>query len=148
MAAGDYVIITFAHNDEKNGGMDGYQLKAYYEGIGDATSAAAVDLRGSIPTTTYKENLGKIVDEVVAKGAIPVICSPVCRSYFDSDGIYRIADRLDEYEIDYDVFGVSYYPYWHGGMDNLTAVLKKISADHNVKTCVMETSYKIGRAHV
>ncbi|MBQ8947699.1 MAG: glycosyl hydrolase 53 family protein [Lachnospiraceae bacterium] len=59
----------------------------------------------------------------------------------DSDGIYRIADRLDEYEIDYDVFGVSYYPYWHGGMDNLTAVLKKISADHNVKTCVMETSY-------
>ena len=25
--AGDYVIITFAHNDEKNSGMDGYALK-------------------------------------------------------------------------------------------------------------------------
>ena len=95
VAAGDYVIITFAHNDEKNGGMDGYQLKAYYEGIGDATSAAAVDLRGSIPTTTYKENLGKIVDEVVAKGAIPVICSPVCRSYFGSDGKIRRNGRHD-----------------------------------------------------
>ena len=93
--AGDYVIITFGHNDEKNGGMDGYQLKAYYEGIGDATSAAAVDLRGSIPSTTYKENLGKIVDEVLAKNAIPVICSPVCRSYFGSDGKIRRNGRHD-----------------------------------------------------
>ena len=87
--AGDYVIITFAHNDEKNGGMDGYQLKAYYESIGDATAAAAVDLRGSIPSTTYKENLGKIVDEAKALGATPIICSPVCRSYFNGSKIRR-----------------------------------------------------------
>lgn len=93
--AGDYVIITFGHNDEKNGGMDGYQLKAYYESIGDATKAAAVDLRGSIPSTTYKANLGKIVDEVLAKGATPVICSPVCRSYFGSDGKIRRNGRHD-----------------------------------------------------
>ena len=87
--AGDYVIITFAHNDEKNNGMDGYQLKAYYESIGDATAAAAVDLRGSIPSTTYKQNLAKIVDEAKALGAIPIICSPVCRSYFSSGKITR-----------------------------------------------------------
>lgn len=93
--AGDYVIISFGHNDEKNGGMDGYQLKAYYESIGDATKAAAVDLRGSIPSTTYKENLGKIVDEVLAKGAIPVVCSPVCRSYFGSDGKIKRNGRHD-----------------------------------------------------
>ncbi len=93
--AGDYVIITFGHNDEKNGGMDGYQLKAYYESIGDATKAAAVDLRGSIPSTTYKQNLGKIVDEVLAMGAIPVVCSPVCRSYFNSDGTIRRNGRHD-----------------------------------------------------
>jgi hypothetical protein len=86
---GDYVIITFAHNDEKNSGMDGYQLKAYYERIGDAAAAAAVDLRGSIPSTTYKENLGKIVDEAIALGATPVICSPVCRSYFSGSKIRR-----------------------------------------------------------
>lgn len=93
--AGDYVIITFGHNDEKNGGMDGYQLKAYYEKIGNTTAAAAVDLRGSIPSSTYKTNLGKIVDEVLAKGAIPVICSPVCRSYFNSDGTIRRNGRHD-----------------------------------------------------
>lgn len=87
--AGDYVIITFAHNDEKNGGMDGYQLKAYYDRIGDKTAAAAVDLRGSIPSTTYKQNLGKIVDEAIALGATPIICSPVCRSYFSGGKIRR-----------------------------------------------------------
>ena len=87
--AGDYVIITFGHNDEKNSGMDGYALKAYYESIGDATAAAAVDLRGTVPSTTYKEWLGKIVDEAKALGATPIICSPVCRSYFTGSTIRR-----------------------------------------------------------
>jgi len=87
--AGDYVIISFAHNDEKNGGMDGYQLKAYYERIGDAAAAAAVDLRGSIPSTTYKDNLRKIAEEAVALGAHPVFVGAVCRSYFSGNTIRR-----------------------------------------------------------
>ena len=89
VTAGDYVIITFGHNDEKNSGMDGYQLRDYYLSIGDNTSAAAVDLRGTVPSTTYKEWLGKIVDEVKALGATPIICSPVCRSYFTGAKIRR-----------------------------------------------------------
>ena len=99
--AGDYVIITFAHNDEKNSGMDGYQLKAYYERIGDAAAAAAVDLRGSIPSTTYKQNLAKIVDEAKALGATPIICSPVCRSYFNGSKIRRNGrhDLGDSYKV-------------------------------------------------
>ncbi len=99
--SGDYVIITFAHNDEKNSGMDGYQLKAYYESIGDQAAANAVDLRGSIPSTTYKENLGKIVDEALALGATPIICSPVCRSYFSGSTIRRNGrhDLGDSYKV-------------------------------------------------
>lgn len=99
--AGDYVIITFGHNDEKNSGMDGYALKAYYESIGDATAAAAVDLRGTVPSTTYKEWLGKIVDEVKALGATPIICSPVCRSYFSGSKIKRNGrhDLGDNYKV-------------------------------------------------
>ena len=87
--AGDYVIITFGHNDEKNSGMDGYALYDYYVSIGDQTKAAAVDKRGTVPSTTYKEWLGKIVDEVKALGATPIICSPVCRSYFSGSKIRR-----------------------------------------------------------
>ena len=99
--AGDYVIITFGHNDEKNNGMDGYALKAYYESIDDATAAAAVDLRGTVPSTTYKEWLGKIVDEVKALGATPIICSPVCRSYFSGSKIKRNGrhDLGDSYKV-------------------------------------------------
>lgn len=89
VSAGDYVIITFGHNDEKNSGMDGYQLRDYYLSIGDNAAAEAVDLRGTIPSTTYKEWLGKIVDEAKALGATPIICSPVCRSYFSGAKIRR-----------------------------------------------------------
>ena len=98
---GDYVIITFGHNDEKNSGMDGYQLRDYYLSIGDQAAAAAVDLRGSIPSTTYKENLGKIVDEVRQLGGIPIICSPVCRSYFSGSTIRRNGrhDLGDSYKV-------------------------------------------------
>ena len=95
--AGDYVIITFAHNDEKNSGMDGVQLQAYYESIGQTWA----ETRGSIPSTTYKENLGKIVDEAKALGATPIICSPVCRSYFSGSKIKRNGrhDLGDSYKV-------------------------------------------------
>ena len=95
--AGDYVIITFAHNDEKNSGMDGVQLQAYYQSIGQTWT----ETRGSIPSTTYKENLGKIVDEAKALGATPIICSPVCRSYFSGSKIKRNGrhDLGDSYQV-------------------------------------------------
>lgn len=99
--AGDYVIITFGHNDEKNNGMDGYALKAYYESVGNTSAAAAVDLRGTVPSTTYKEWLGKIVDEAKALGATPIICSPVCRSYMNGTTMQRNGrhDLGDNYQI-------------------------------------------------
>ncbi len=99
--AGDYVIITFGHNDEKNSGMDGYELYNYYVNKGDQTAAAAVDKRGTIPSTTYKEWLGKIVDEAKALGATPIICSPVCRSYFTGSKIRRNGrhDLGDSYSV-------------------------------------------------
>lgn len=99
--AGDYVIITFGHNDEKNSGMDGYELYNYYVNKGDQTAAAAVDKRGTIPSTTYKEWLGKIVDEAIALGATPIICSPVCRSYFTGSKIRRNGrhDLGDSYSV-------------------------------------------------
>ena len=86
---GDYVIVSFAHNDEKNGGMDGRQLRDYYLSIGDQAKADAVDLRGSIPSTTYRENLKKICDEVRQLGAQPILVGAVCRSYFTGNSIRR-----------------------------------------------------------
>jgi lysophospholipase L1-like esterase len=95
MQEGDYVIVQFAHNDEKNGGMDGQQLYDYYKNKGDEAAAAAVDLRGSVPTTTYKEYLKKYIEETRAKGAYPLLVGPACRSYFGSDGKIKRNGRHD-----------------------------------------------------
>lgn len=89
LQAGDYVFIQFAHNDEKNGGVDGDSLKAYYESIGDATSAAAVDVRGTTPTGTYKQALVNYVNDTRAAGCNPVLVAPICRMYFSGTKIRR-----------------------------------------------------------
>ena len=51
------------------------------------------------------------------------------------------AKLLDNNKLDYDVFGSSYYPYWHGTLENLSTVLSKIAALYNKRVMVMETSY-------
>jgi len=93
--AGDYVIISFGHNDEKINGMDRDEVYQYYISKGMTTEAAALDSRGTTPSDTYKKWLGKIVDEVIEKGATPIICSPVCRSYMDGNGKVQRNGRHD-----------------------------------------------------
>ena len=48
---------------------------------------------------------------------------------------------LSEYDVDYDVFASSYYPYWHGTMDNLAQVLSHVAEAYDKKVMVAETSY-------
>ena len=57
-------------------------------------------------------------------------------------GAYRTyAEKLAYYDVDYDVFASSYYPYWHGTLDNLAAVLGEIAETYGKRVMVMETSY-------
>ena len=51
------------------------------------------------------------------------------------------AKKLQYYEIDYDVFASSYYPFWHGTLDNLATVLSNVAQTYNKKVMVAETSY-------
>lgn len=57
------------------------------------------------------------------------------------DNIKNYASKLKYYELDYDVFASSYYPYWHGTTENLTSVLSDISEMYGKKVMVAETSY-------
>lgn len=86
---GDYVLIQFAHNDEKNDGMDGDEVKAYYESIGDQAKADATDYRGTTASGTYKEYLRKYVEETRALSATPVLVGAICRKYFTGSTIRR-----------------------------------------------------------
>ena len=48
--------------------------------------------------------------------------------------------QLENYQVDYDVFASSYYPFWHGSLDNLSAVLSQIAETYDKKVMVAETS--------
>ncbi len=82
---GDYVVIQFGHNDEKPEKVDRYT-----------------------PPDDYRRNLIKFVTETAAKGATPILCTPIVRRRFDKDGKF------------YDEHGV--YP----------DVVREIAASHKV----------------
>lgn len=44
-------------------------------------------------------------------------------------------------QVDYDVFASSYYPAWHGSIENLSNVLNKVATDYGKKTLIVETAY-------
>lgn len=59
-----------------------------------------------------------------------------------SSGLFDgYASNLQKNEVDYDVFAASYYPFWHGGTDNLTTVLTGIANTYGKKVMVAETSW-------
>ena len=49
--------------------------------------------------------------------------------------------NLEYYQVDYDVFASSYYPFWHGTLENLSEVLSGIAETYDKKVMVAETSY-------
>jgi len=59
-----------------------------------------------------------------------------------SEITYRnIASILEDRQVDYDVFATSYYPFWHGTVENLAAIMKMIAEEYGKKVMVAETSY-------
>ena len=79
MKAGDYLIIQFAHNDEKCKGEDVYVENARLRAEGKDT---LTDMRGTEPNTTYKAYLRRYINEAREMGVTPILMSPICRAYF------------------------------------------------------------------
>lgn len=60
----------------------------------------------------------------------------------EREGEYaRFAAILDNFDVDYDVFASSYYPFWHGSLENLTTVLTDVATTYGKKVMVAETSW-------
>ena len=51
------------------------------------------------------------------------------------------AQNLNNYNVDYDVFASSWYPYWHGTTSNLTTVLKQVADNYGKQVVIAETSW-------
>ena len=91
MLPGDYLIIQFAHNDEKCKGEDVYVQNAKLRAEGKDT---LTDMRGTEPNTTYKAYLRKFINEAREMGVTPILMSPICRAYF-KDGKINAEGRHD-----------------------------------------------------
>ena len=79
----------------------------------------------------------KAVREICPKALVAVhFTNPEKAGTYESYG-----KNLADYQVDYDVFASSYYPYWHGTLENLAAVLSNIATAYGKKVMVAETSY-------
>ncbi len=83
LAAGDWVIFQFGHNDSSKSKGERYT-----------------------PPSQYRANLVRFVEETRAKNANPILCTPIVRRRFNEDGFYdthgvypglvrSVADSLD-----------------------------------------------------
>ncbi|MCB9357648.1 MAG: glycosyl hydrolase 53 family protein [Calditrichaeota bacterium] len=50
-------------------------------------------------------------------------------------------DHLIDYDVPFDVIGLSYYPWWHGTLDDLSANLANLATRYNKTVQVVETAY-------
>jgi len=64
LSTDDFVIIQFAHNDEKKEDPRRY----------------------TDPATSFRDNLRRFIAETRARGATPILATPVCRRKFDREG--------------------------------------------------------------
>jgi len=53
----------------------------------------------------------------------------------------RVFDGLTKHQLDFDIIGLSFYPYWHGPIDDLRANMDDISARYGKDVVVLETAY-------
>ena len=85
---------------------------------------------------TMMKSASKAVREVLPNSLVAVHFTNPEKGRYPS-----IAKTLSDNKLDYDVFGTSYYPYWHGTLDNLKSTLSTVASTYNKKTMVLETSY-------
>ena len=51
------------------------------------------------------------------------------------------SEKLNTYGVDYDVFASSYYPYWHGTLEDLSVELEGVAKKYGKRVMIAETSY-------
>ena len=65
----------------------------------------------------------------------------VALHFTEYSGYDWYASQLEKYQVDYDVFASSYYPYWHGDLEGLEASLQNIITKYNKKVLIVEFAY-------
>ena len=59
----------------------------------------------------------------------------------DNELYRRVFDQITAKKVDFDIIGLSFYPYWHGTFDDLQGNLNDISKRYNKDVIVVEIAY-------
>lgn len=85
---------------------------------------------GSLAVREASEAYGKEIDVVVHYTRIQ-----------DKAEVLTLVERLIRSELDFDMIGMSYYPFWDGSFENMSRVLELINEKYGKKAFIAETSY-------
>lgn len=55
--------------------------------------------------------------------------------------VAKITADLEKYGVDYDIFAMSYYSFWHGSMENMQEMAEYVQDTYGKKVVIAETSY-------
>jgi arabinogalactan endo-1,4-beta-galactosidase len=89
-------------------------------------------------TTLLKTARNAIVDAVPGT-TIPVMLH-IDRGG-DNAGSRWFFDKMNSYQVPYDYIGLSFYPWWHGTLTQLTQNLNDLATRYNKNIIVVETAY-------
>lgn len=129
------------------------QVEAFTRDAVRRLIAAGVDLQmvqvgnetnGGVAGVTGWEDMAKVfaAGSAAVRAEAPDALVAVHFTNPERAGFYaNVAAQLDSRNVDYDVFASSYYPFWHGTPQNLTAVLKNVAETYDKKVMVAETSW-------
>jgi arabinogalactan endo-1,4-beta-galactosidase len=59
----------------------------------------------------------------------------------DPEGTKRFLDKLNSYDVPYDIIGQSYYPWWHGSLNDLRRNLEFMATNYQKDIIVVEAAY-------
>jgi len=59
----------------------------------------------------------------------------------DANGTKAFLNKLNSYEIPYDIIGQSYYPWWHGSLNDLRNNLQFMAAEYQKDIIIVEAAY-------
>ncbi|MCX4340444.1 MAG: glycosyl hydrolase 53 family protein [Lachnospiraceae bacterium] len=134
--------------EEKVAAVESYTLSSL-----NALKAAGVNVgmvqignetNNAICGETSRENMAKIFNagSKAVRAFDPACLVALHFTNPEKGGFYTgWAKSLADYEVDYDVFASSYYPFWHGTTENLQSVLTDVARDYGKKVMVAETSW-------
>lgn len=84
-------------------------------------------------------------------GSASTACREVCPNaqliiHIERSGnrtlVQKFFQNINDFEVDYDIIGLSYYPHWHGTISSLESTLKMLNTNHpEKKIMIVEFGY-------